>query len=209
MKRIGAIVLALGLALCLTACGGDGARLAGSWVWRYDMAPALTEELGRELEAELDTEAGLELRYVATFGEDGSFTLTLDRDAARQALADYLAAQVPALTEDVYRSLAQTGMSRTEADRAMADEGTTVEDFAAQMLAAAAPQSLIEELAENDLRGYFRASGGKLYLSDAPEQFDKERWISYTLQENELLWTDPGDVWAVQDAPLPMRWLRQ
>ena len=82
MKRILALLLTLMMALSLTACGGDNnADLVGTWKWTCDITEEFQKGINEGAGMDVPVEAKVEMTFVLVFNEDGTFTLSVDKDA--------------------------------------------------------------------------------------------------------------------------------
>lgn len=215
MKRIIAVLLTLMMALSLTACSGDdNAKVAGTWKWNCDITKMLQESIDQGAGMDLSTDATVEIVLVLDLNEDGTYTLSVDRDAMKTSLQTYIDSLIPAAVEATYQQLEAQGMSRADIDAAMAAEGTTVEEFMKQMLDAMIDvDQMADGMAEESDSGYYRAAKGKLYLSDKADTFSDDSCAEYTLSGGTMQWTggDTDFIGELADigVELPIQWVKQ
>ena len=76
---------------------------------------------------DVPVEAKVEMTFVLVFNEDGTFTLSVDKDALSASVQGYIDAMVPVTVDLVYQQLEGQGMSRADIDEAMKAQGITVE----------------------------------------------------------------------------------
>ena len=195
MKRILALLLTLMMALSLTACGGDNnADLVGTWKWTCDITEEFQKGVNEGAGMDVPVEAKVEMTFVLVFNEDGTFTLSVDRDALSASVEDQ-------------------GMSRADIDEAMKAQGITVEEYVKQLFGALDVDQLTDGLDQENLTGYFRAAKGKLYTSEKENSFSQDDYAEYTLENGVMKWTggssalisDFGDV----GVELPIEWVKQ
>ena len=144
------------------------------------------------------------MTFVLVFNEDGTFTLSVDKDALSASVQGYIDAMVPVTVDLVYQQLEGQGMSRADIDEAMKAQGITVEEYVKQ---------LTDGLDQENLTGYFRAAKGKLYTSEKENSFSQDDYAEYTLENGVMKWTggssalisDFGDV----GVELPIEWVKQ
>ena len=117
MKRILALLLTLMMALSLTACGGDNnADLVGTWKWTCDITEEFQKGVNEGAGMDVPVEAKVEMTFVLVFNEDGTFTLSVDKDALSATVQGYIDAMVPVTVDLVYQQLEDQGMSRADID---------------------------------------------------------------------------------------------
>lgn len=215
MKRIIAVLLTLMMALSLTACSGDdNAKVAGTWKWNCDITKVMQESVNQGAGMDLSTDAAVEIVFVLDLNEDGTYTLSVDRDAMKTSLQTYIDSLIPAAVEATYQQLEAQGMSRADIDAAMAAEGTTVEGFMKQILDAVIDvDQMADGIAEESDTGYFRAAKGKLYLSDKEDTFSDDSCAEYKLSGDTMQWTS-ADADFIDDmseigVELPIQWVKQ
>lgn len=137
MKRILALLLTLMMALSLTACGGDNnADLVGTWKWTCDITEEFQKGVNEGAGMDVPVEAKVEMTFVLVFNEDGTFTLSVDKDALSASVQGYIDAMVPVTVDLVYQQLEDQGMSRADIDEAMKAQGITVEEYVKQLQCA-------------------------------------------------------------------------
>lgn len=214
MKRILALLLTLMMALSLTACGGDNnADLVGTWKWTCDITEEFQKGVNEGAGMDVPVEAKVEMTLVLVFNEDGTFTLSVDKDALSASVQGYIDAMVPVTVDLVYQQLEGQGMSRADIDEAMKAQGITVEEYVKQLFGALDVDQLTDGLDQENLTGYFRAAKGKLYTSEKENSFSQDDYAEYTLENGVMKWTggssalisDFGDV----GVELPIEWVKQ
>lgn len=214
MKRILALLLTLMMALSLTACGGDNnADLVGTWKWTCDITEEFQKGVNEGAGMDVPVEAKVEMTLVLVFNEDGTFTLSVDKDALSASVQGYIDAMVPVTVDLVYQQLEDQGMSRADIDEAMKAQGITVEEYVKQLFGALDVDQLTDGLADENESGYFRAAKGKLYLSDKADTFSDDSCAEYTLSGGTMQWT--GGSYELFDnlddlhVELPVQWVKQ
>lgn len=214
MKRILALLLTLMMALSLTACGGDNnADLVGTWKWTCDITEEFQKGVNEGAGMDVPVEAKVEMTFVLVFNEDGTFTLSVDKDALSASVQGYIDAMVPVTVDLVYQQLEDQGMNRADIDEAMKAQGITVEEYVKQLFGALDVDQLTDGLDQENLTGYFRAAKGKLYLSDKADTFSDDSCAEYTLSGGTMQWT--GGSYELFDnlddlhVELPVQWVKQ
>ena len=121
MKKTIAALLALVMALSLTACSkNETKKLVGTWQYAMDLTQVINEEMAESYELEdLDSAAAFCVYMDFTVAEDGAYTLGVDMDATGESLTGYYQALTPVLAELVYAAGEAQGMSREEYDAAL------------------------------------------------------------------------------------------
>lgn len=213
MKRIIAVLLTLMMALGLTACGSDNAQVTGTWKWNCDITELFQEGVNQGAGMDLSVDAAVEMVFVLALNEDGTYTLSVDREALAGSVRSYLDAMVPVAVEMVYQQLEDQGMNRADIDEAMEAEGVTVEEYVQQMLDAMDVDQMVDGLEDESESGYFRAAKGKLYFSDKADTFSDDSCAEYTLSGGTMQWT--GGSYELFDnlddlhVELPVQWVKQ
>ena len=162
---------------------------------------------------DVPVEAKVEMTLVLVFNEDGTFTLSVDKDALSASVQGYIDAMVPVTVDLVYQQLEDQGMSRADIDEAMKAQGITVEEYVKQLFGALDVDQLTDGLDQENLTGYFRAAKGKLYTSEKENSFSQDDYAEYTLENGVMKWTggssalisDFGDI----GVELPIEWVKQ
>ena len=138
MKKTIAALLALVMALSLTACSkNETKKLVGTWQYAMDLTQVMNEEMAESYELEeLDSAATFCVYMDFTVAEDGSYTLGVDMDATGESLTGYYQALTPVLAELVYAAGEAQGMSREEYEKALEAMGMTVEEYISTIFSA-------------------------------------------------------------------------
>lgn len=222
MKKLAAWLLALVMALSLTACGSkeQTKELVGTWHCHIDMAEQVDALLGDAMGAE-DFSTGGEVPVCLDFivSEDNTYTLALDYDETEAAMKDYFAALTSAMVEVLYAQAEAEGMSREQYDAALKQLGFTAEEFIASALDAFTVERIADDILGSDdavvSSGVCRAMEGKLYLVDTAEELETVGYLAYTLENDTLTWVDEDGVFtsllsaeAQEYMSYPMVWTR-
>ena len=104
MKKLTALLLALVLALGLTACTrNDTKKLAGTWTYRADITERINQRVKEALELEqVSPDAAVSVYLTFTVTPDGAYTLALDTTSIEKDRAAYMEALRPVLAEALY-----------------------------------------------------------------------------------------------------------
>ena len=199
MKRVKSLALCLvvlTMLLALVGCGKPAPDLSGTYTTEMDMSSIINESMAQAGLAEEDLE-GLTLvaPFTLTLSDDGTFTLKLDSDATLASLRTLL--------EDViYDSVGDTGLTREEIDAAFEKEtGSTISDYVGQIISMFDEDNLLEMLEEDSDTGYYKATEDKLFLEEDKDDFSDDDYITYTLENGKLTFTElTGDVLDFADA---------
>lgn len=222
MKKLLASVLALVLALSVTACGSreQTKNLVGTWHCHIDVSEALNEAMAETLEADsLTADSEVPVCIDLTVAEDGSYTLALDYEATGEAMTAYFKTLTPQLAEIMYAQAEAEGMSREQYDKALEQLGMTAEEYIASIFDAFDVGSLIESLLGTDGgtvdSGVCRAVDGKLYLADSADELDSAGYIAYTQEGDTMEWIDEDGALAAATTDeeqafltFPLSWTR-
>ena len=185
----------------------------GTWKWTCDITEEFQKGVNEGAGMDVPVEAKVEMTFVLVFNEDGTFTLSVDKDALSASVQGYIDAMVPVTVDLVYQQLEDQGMSRADIDEAMKAQGITVEEYVKQMFGALDVDQLTDGLDQENLTGYFRAAKGKLYTSEKENSFSQDDYAEYTLENGVMKWTggssalisDFGDI----GVELPIEWVKQ
>ena len=100
MKKLTAFLLALVLALGLTACGSNESKqLVGTWQCTVDITEQVDAEISGALDTEYTSEVPMQMFLTAAFNDDGTFTLAVDTTATAASFTAYIQALKPAIVE--------------------------------------------------------------------------------------------------------------
>ena len=147
MKKLTAFLLALVLALGLTACGSNESKqLVGTWQCTVDITEQVDAEISGALDAEYTSEVPMQMFLTAVFNEDGTFTLGVDVTATVASFTAYIQAMKPAIVELCYQEAEKQGMTREEYDKALEASGLTVEGLVDAILSAFDISALLADL---------------------------------------------------------------
>ena len=138
MKKLTALLLALVLALGLTACTrNDTKKLAGTWTYRADITERINQRVKEALELEqVSPDAAVSVYLTFTVTPDGAYTLALDTASIEKDRAAYMEALRPVLAEALYVQAEDEGYTREQYDEALESLGMTAEDCADTIIAA-------------------------------------------------------------------------
>lgn len=213
MKKITALLLALALALGLTACGGsESKQLVGTWQCAVDITTQLDKEISGAMDTGYTSETPMQLQLSAAFQKDGSFTLQMDADASAASFRAYIQALKPTIVELAYQEAEKQGMTRAEYDTALADTGLTADSLADSILSAFDVDALLGGIEGDMPSGRYKLADGRLYLSDGSGSFKLEESVACTLSGSTMTWTDDNALLAGLDEAgisAPLVWTKQ
>ena len=151
--------------------------------------------------------------YAITFNEDGTYSLYIDRDAVKASIQAYLEkmentfyAEMDQEAEKIFQS-SSLSPEETEKYRQAYLAGRNNTDETAEEFVARLGDGIIME-------GYFRADGGRLYVSKREKSLDKDECTEYVLSsDGTMTWTG-GNNDLIQflegvDVQPPVRWVKQ
>lgn len=206
MKRVKSLALCLvvlTMLLALVGCGKSAPGLSGTYTAEMDMSSIINESMAQAGLAEEDLE-GLTLvaPFTLTLSDDGTFTLKLDSDATLASLRTYLEGCSTLLEDVIYDSVGDTDLTREEIDAAFEKEtGSTISDYVGQIITMFDEDDLLEMLEEDSDTGYYKATEDKLFLEEDKDDFSDDDYITYTLENGKLTFTElTGDVLDFADA---------
>lgn len=207
MRKLAALLLALVLALSMTACGGDQEKLVGVWETEVDFAPIFNNTLGDHEGAEYLKVDSLKLKMILTFHEDDTYSMVADAASVDAAMKHLRRTLKTGMEEYLVETIAAAGldlelgdilhMLNTDMD-SLIDEVLTpdmVENMAAIMAA----------------QGQYLAEEGKLYLSDSVDkEIDETVYETYILNEEQqqLMLVTPNSIDAYTDLLYPLEFAR-
>ena len=197
MKKTIAALLALVIALSLTACSkNETKKLVGTWQYAMDLTQVMNEEMAESYELEeLDSAATFCVYMDFTVAEDGAYTLGVDMDATGESLTGYYQALTPVLAELVYAAGEAQGMSREEYDKALEAMGMTVEEYISTIFSAVDMGELLTLMLGSDAgtesAGWCKAVDGQLFMAETAGELDAAGYVAYTLNsDGTMSWTD-------------------
>ena len=197
MKKTIAALLALVMALSLTACSkNETKKLVGTWQYAMDLTQVMNEEMAESYELEdLDSAAAFCVYMDFTVAEDGAYTLGVDMDATGESLTGYYQALTPVLAELVYAAGEAQGMSREEYDKALEAMGMTVEEYISTIFSAVDMGELLTLMLGSDAgtesAGWCKAVDGQLFMAETAGELDAAGYVAYTLNsDGTMSWTD-------------------
>ena len=197
MKKTIAALLALVMALILTACSkNETKKLVGTWQYAMDLTQVINEEMAESYELEdLDSAAAFCVYMDFTVAEDGAYTLGVDMDATGESLTGYYQALTPVLAELVYAAGEAQGMSREEYDAALEAMGMTVEEYISTIFSAVDMGELLTLMLGSDAgtesAGWCKAVDGQLFMAETADELDTAGYVAYTLNsDGTMSWTD-------------------
>ncbi len=197
MKKLTAFLLALVLALGLTACGSNESKqLVGTWQCTVDITEQVDAEISGALDAEYTSEVPMQMFLTAAFNDDGTFTLAVDTTATAASFTAYIQAMKPAIVELSYQEAEKQGMTREEYDKALEASGLTVEGLVDAILSAFDISALLGDLDSDIIAGSYKAEKGRLYLSESGSSFTAEESVGYTLSGSTMTWNDDNALLA-------------
>lgn len=169
-KRIALLlsfVLVLSLALC--ACGGEKKEtLVGTWNASIDIAEVYNAEIaasGDEAMAEYLSVDSFAIPLVMTFNEDGTYSLTVDKegmDAAMNGLIEDMKVGLEKYFNDYFSSM---GLE-IDVDEALAASGMSLDALVEEMKGEIMTEDMYADM---ESAGQYKAEDGKLYLTEDVE----------------------------------------
>lgn len=192
MKRFGklsALLLVAVMLLGLCACSSPEKELAGTWKCEMDMTEIANEAMAAELGDEFASNTSLKIPVTATFTEDKTYTLSVDLDAAEEAMLDWLSTLSEPVTEYLYQMSEAEGMTREDVDAIILQTyGVSVSDMVESMLDEMAADFSIEDVLGDDSEesGVFKAEDGKLYMAETEEDLNDNDYFTYTVSGSTL-----------------------
>lgn len=197
MKKLTALLLALALALGLTACGSnESTRLVGTWQCVMDITKQIDTEISDALDTEYASEVPMQMFLTAVFNEDGTFTLGVDVTATAASFTAYIQALKPAIVELSYQEAEKQGMTREQYDNALAQIGLTADGLVDSALSAFDISTLLGDLDSDIIAGSYKTEKNRLYLSENDSSFTAEESVGYTLSGSTMTWNDDNALLA-------------
>lgn len=216
MKKLFAILLALVLALSVTACGSNdkGAELVGTWRYEMDISEYMNDQMAQALGGETVPDTAMSIFLTMTFNEDGTFLLDVDADATGASFDAYMQALKPAMMEMIYQQGQDAGLTHEEFDAALAEQGTSVENLLDSIFAMIDMSSMLETLEGTSSNGYYKVAGGKLFAAENADDLGDDTGVAYAVSGNTMSWNDPSGIMEEYEESgitisLPMVWEKQ
>lgn len=197
MKKLTALLLALALALGLTACGSnESTRLVGTWQCVMDITKQIDTEVSDALDTEYASEVPMQMFLTAVFNEDGTFTVGVDVTATVASFTAYIQAMKPAIVELCYQEGEKLGMNREQYDNALAQIDLSVDGLVDSVLSAFDISALLGDLDSDIIAGSYKVEKNRLYLSENDSGFTAEESVGYTLSGSTMTWNDDNALLA-------------
>ena len=197
MKKLTAFLLALVLALGLTACGSNESKqLVGTWQCTVDITEQVDAEISSALDAAYTSEVPMQMFLTAVFNEDGTFTVGVDVTATVASFTAYIQAMKPAIVELCYQEGEKLGMNREQYDNALAQIDLSVDGLVDSVLSAFDISALLGDLDSDIIAGSYKVEKNRLYLSENDSGFTAEESVGYTLSGSTMTWNDDNALLA-------------
>lgn len=197
MKKLTAFLLALVLALGLTACGSNESKqLVGTWQCVMDITKQIDTEVSDALDTEYASEVPMQMFLTAVFNEDGTFTVGVDVTATVASFTAYIQAMKPAIVELCYQEGEKLGMNREQYDNALAQIDLSVDGLVDSVLSAFDISALLGDLDSDIIAGSYKVEKNRLYLSENDSGFTAEESVGYTLSGSTMTWNDDNALLA-------------
>lgn len=216
MKKVYTVIAALMLISAMASCSGvesgkASSQITGTWKYTIDITDDF-DQMSMDLIGS-PTDATVEMVYAITFNEDGTYSLYIDRDAVKASIQAYLEkmentfyAEMDQEAEKIFQS-SSLSPEETEKYRQAYLAGRNNTDETAEEFVARLGDGIIME-------GYFRADGGRLYVSKREKSLDKDECTEYVLSsDGTMTWTG-GNNDLIKflegvDVQPPVRWVKQ
>ena len=213
MKKLTAFLLALVLALGLTACGSNESKqLVGTWQCVMDITKQIDTEVSDALDTEYASEVPMQMFLTAVFNEDGTFTVGVDVTATVASFTAYIQAMKPAIVELCYQEGEKLGMNREQYDNALAQIDLSVDGLVDSVLSAFDISALLGDLDSDIIAGSYKVEKNRLYLSENDSGFTAEESVGYTLSGSTMTWNDDNALLAdLEDMGISssLKWVKQ
>jgi len=197
MKRVLSATLCLLMVLSLAACSSEKDALVGSWQGEYDMASILNESMtaGDPEMAQFLNVSRFSLNYTITFGEDGSYQMSVDRKALEEAFWQAME-EIETGIYDYFAYFLDSEGIEMDVESFLALGNTSVDE----MLAESFTEDYLDEIVLSmAMSGNFDARDGKLFLSDGPETSPDPEYFEYYTLEGDTLTIDRGSAQEVTE----------
>ncbi len=197
LSAILCLVMVLGIALCMSACGGDSKpSIEGTWKANWDMSEYLNDYLGESMDGsgmeDYFVFSGITLDLIFEFDKEGKAKLYTDEstvDSCVDALVDNMIDGFSEYFDD--NPDLTGGMSFEEL---LAASGMTVDTFIDSALGGS-KDTLVEQMTSGvENEGYYKLDGNKLYIEDTKEELEKsEEYQEIELKGDKMSMTIEND----------------
>lgn len=187
MKRTICLVLVTILILSsLAGCAKDSDALIGTWEGEVNYAGYFNQGLqsvAGEALAEYWTVENFPITLILTFREDGTYSMTVDRDKLNHTIVDLK----KKLTKGL-RDFIQDLIDASESDMSVDDFMSSMDmDMNAMIEEAVGPDIVDALIKDCTYEGNFTAEGGKLYTSASlANSINKSIYENYEITQNTL-----------------------
>ena len=169
-------------------CGKLGSKLdiAGKWVYECDCTDLFLEQLGKDVDIDIDAE--LIYTLVLDLDDDGTFELYFDEDKITDSIESIMSELTDAAADMIYEELEKQGYSKDQADADFYTAyGKDVKSYAEEMVSSYADYDALEKkIRELTLEGYYKVEDDILLLSEDEDDFDDAEEWEFKLKEDQL-----------------------
>lgn len=192
------------------------ADLVGTWTATIDFDKIMegsTEELAQLGEmgtALLDAMKGITMDVNFELRADGTVTAGVDEESAKAAMEQVAPALVDAM---IPMAIALSGMSEEDFEKALEQQGMTMESYKEQMLQEINPEDLVGSIQDAQTNGQWRFVDGKLYIVKDGETVDPDNYMTVEVSGDKMTMTEIHgenlDSEEMYKSLLPMEFTRQ
>lgn len=203
MKKTIALALTVMMVLfCLAGCKEDPAKqLYGSWSGEISMDLSQDMSALGELGVDMsDVETTLPMAVTFTFNQDGTYSMSLDREKVEAAMNNFMTSMLDKVVEALYIQFEAQGVTKEQVDALMQEQyNTDLAGFAQQSLGEAIDYDAV--FSEADGEGHFAVEDGVLYTWEEDET-DREG-MTYTLNGDNLTFESSDDAETAEQLVFP------
>lgn len=182
------VVLLLGMATMMTGCG-DKTRILGTWKADADYAEAFNLGIrsadGMDELSKYFTVEEFIVTTTLVFRDDGSYTMTIDEEAAQKAVSSVRTIIYDGFEKMIQHQIDMLGL-HVSVSEYMKLQGTTITAMVDSAFTEEVRKELVDEMV-NPHTGNYKLEDGKIYMTeDISEELTEDSYDTYELDGDTL-----------------------
>lgn len=195
-KKLLALLLALAMVLCFTACGKNGSKggkINGTWVTEIDATAFMASQLSA-MGIEEDKVPDLILSFQIEFDGKNEYTFSVEENATEKAYNKFLEKFEDLLVDFLYDQGEDAGYSKSEYSALFEEQyELSIEEYVTEYVKDSMSFDSFKDSFEEET-GYYKVKGDKIYVAeDEDELDDSEAYVEFELDGKKLSFKDYED----------------